>query len=181
MQSHGIWDKIRRAFAIDPERSTGVPLNPQYRNPPPGANPPEAYDDPVTVPSGDIADNAYYKRDVRRNYPRLSVVKQADVVGLLSVGSRANPREDILRIGDAGARQLVEVKKEGEAKGVSAYFEKDKNAAASIIGPHGLPPFPTGMNRISVEGDRKYVMDNDRAEGYPAEWVSPMALQMSIG
>ena len=164
-----MWDRIRRAFAIDPDRSTGVPLNPQYRNPPPGANPPEAYDDPVTVPSGDIADNAYFKRDIRRNYPRLSIVKQADVVGLLSVGSKANPKEDVLRIGDSGAKQLVEVKKEGEEKGLSAYFEKEKDAAASIIGSKGLPPFPSGMSRVSLEGEKKYVMDIERSEGYPEE------------
>ena len=169
MQSHGIWDKIRRALAVDPDRSTGVPLNHQYRNPPPGANPAEAYDDPVTVPSGDLADNAYYKRDIRRNYPRLSVVNQADVVGLLSVGSRANPREDMLRIGDAGAKQLEKFAQEGQAKGISAYFEGNKEAAASMLGSKGHPPFPVGMNNISEEGSKKYVMDNDRAEGYPEE------------
>ena len=149
-----------------------MPLNPQFRNPPPGTNPPEAYDDPVTVPAGDIAENSYYKRDIRRNYPRLSVVKQADVVGLLSVGSKANPKEDVLQIGDAGAKQLVEVKKAGEEKGLSAYFEKEKNATASIFGPTGLPPFPSGMSRVSAEGGRRYVMDTERAEGFPEEYVS---------
>lgn len=172
VQSNGIWDRIRRAFAIDPERSTGVPLNPQYRNPPPGANPPEAYDDPVTVPAGDIAENPYYKRDVRRSYPRLSVVKQVDVVRLLSVGSKAHPKEDVLQIGEAGSKQLVEVKKAGEEGGLSAYFEKQKNATASIFGPTGLPPFPSGMSNASPEGGRKYVMDIDRNEGFPEECVS---------
>ncbi|KAF6224091.1 hypothetical protein HO133_010665 [Letharia lupina] len=169
VQSHGVWERIRRALAIDPERSTGIPLNPQYRNPPPGANPPEAYDDPVTVPAGDIAENAYYKRDIRRNYPRLSVVKQADVVGLLSVGSKANPKEDVLQIGDAGAKQMVQLKQEGEQKGLSAFFEKDKNVTAGIFGPDGLPPFPSGMSRASPVGGRKYVMNADREQGYPEE------------
>lgn len=149
-----------------------MPLNPQFRNPPPGSNPPEAYDDPVTVPAGDLAENPYYKRDTRRSYPQLSVVKQADVVGLLSVGSKAHPKENVLQIGDAGAKQLVEVKKAGEEKGLSAYFEKEKNATASIFGPTGLPPFPSGMSRTSAEGGRKYVMDIDRNEGYPEEYVS---------
>lgn len=127
----------------------------------------------MTVPAGDIAENPYYKRDIRRSYPRLSVVKQADVVGLLSVGSKAHPKEDVLQIGDAGAKQLVEVKKEGEEKGLSAYFEKEKNAAASIFGPDGLPPFPSGMSRTSPEGGRKYVMDIERDEGFPEEYVFP--------
>ena len=146
-----------------------MPLNIQYRNPPPGAIPPQDYDDPVTLPSGDIAENPYYKRDVRRNYPRLSVVNQADVVGLLSVGSKANPKENILQIGDAGAKQLVQVKQEGEEKGLAAFFEKDKKNSVGIFGADGLPPLPSGMSRVSPQGGRKYVMDLDREQGFPEE------------
>ncbi len=121
----------------------------------------------MTVPAGDIAENPYYKRDIRRSYPRLSVVKQADVVGLLSVGSKTSPKEGVLQIGDAGAKQLVQVKQEGEDKGLAAYFEKEKGAAKGIFGPGGLPPFPSGMSRTSPLGGRKYVMDADREEGFP--------------
>ena len=171
-----MWDRIRRALAVDPDRSTGIPLNPQYRNPPPGANPPEAYDDPITVPAGDIAENPYYKRDIRRSYPRLSVVKQSDVVGLLTVGSKASPKESVLQIGDAGAKQLVQLKQVGEEKGLSALFEKEKGTMASILGPNGLPPFPSGMSRVSLEGGRKYIMDADREEGYPEEYVPSLPI-----
>ncbi|KAI9874533.1 MAG: hypothetical protein M1830_009643 [Pleopsidium flavum] len=170
LQSTGIWDRIRRALAVDPDRSTGIPMNPQYRNPTPGANPPEAYDDPVTVPAGDIAENPYWKRDMRRNYPRLSVVSQADVVGLLSVGSKASPKEDVLQIGEAGAKQLVQVKQEGEEKGLAALFEKDKKSVASVLGPNGLPPLPTGLS--PKPGGKQYVMDVDREQGFPEECVS---------
>lgn len=169
VQSTGIWERIRRALAIDPDRSNGIPLNPQYRNPPPGANPPEAYDDPVTVPAGDIAENTYYKRDMRRSYPRLSVVKQSDVVALLSVGSKASPKDDVLRIGDAGSKQLVQLQQDGEEKGLASLFEREKKTSVSIFGPNGLPPFPSGMSRASQEGGRKYVMDADREEGFPEE------------
>lgn len=129
------------------------------------------YDDPVTVPAGDIAENPYFKRDMRRSYPKLSVVNQADVVGLLTVGSKANPKDDVLQIGDAGAKQLVQVKQQGEEKGLAALFEKDKKSVTSIFGAGGLPPFPTGMGRTSAEGGRKYVMDIDREEGFPEECV----------
>lgn len=165
-----MWERIRRTLAVDPDRSNGIPLNLQYRNPPPGANHPEAYDDPVTVPAGDIADNAYYKRDVRRNYPRLSVVKQADIVGLLSVGTKANPKDDVLQIGDAGVKQLVLAKQEAEEAGLAALFEKNEGSTAMIFGQDGLPPFPSGMSRDSSEGGRKYVMDADRTEGFPEEY-----------
>ena len=108
---------------------------------------------------------------MRRSYPKLSVVNQADVVGLLTVGSKASPKDDVLQIGDAGAKQLVQVKQQGEEKGLAALFEKDKKSVASIFGPNGLPPFPTGMGRTSAQGERKYVMDVDREEGYPEEYV----------
>ncbi|KAI4245072.1 MAG: hypothetical protein L6R40_002671 [Gallowayella cf. fulva] len=170
VRTTGIWDRIRRFLAVDPNRSSGVPLNPQYRNPPPGANPPGAYDDPVTVPAGDIAENAYFRRDIRRSYPRLSVVKQVDVVGLLTVGSKAKPKDDVLRIGDAGAKQLIEVQQEGEEKGLAALFKEEKTSVSSILGPNGMPPFPTGGSRTSPQGGRRYVMDADRDEGYPVEY-----------
>jgi len=167
LPSHGIWERVRRALAVDPNRSTGVPLNPQYRNPPPGANPPEAYDDPVTFPSGDIAENSYYKRDMRRNYPRLSVVKQADVVGLLSVRSGAAPMNDVLHIGVAGTKHVLQSKQEGEGGGLAAYFKKDQSKASGVLGADGLPPFPSGVSRNSPEGGRKYVMDENKSEGFP--------------
>ena len=97
------------------------------------------------------------------------MVKQADVVGLLSVGSKSSPKEDVLQLGDAGAKQLVQVKQEGEDKGLAGYFEKDKSAAKGIFGPDGMPPFPSGLSRTSPLGGRKYVMDADREEGFPEE------------
>ena len=169
VQSTGIWERIRRALAVDPNRSNGVPLNPQYRNPTPGSIPPEDYDDPVTIPAGDIAENPYFKRDTRRSYPRLSVVNQADVVGLLSVGSKAAPKEDVLQIGEAGAKQLVQVKQEGEERGLAALFQKDKKSARSVLGPSGMPPLPTAMGPMKEA--RQYVMDRDREQGYPEESV----------
>ena len=142
-------------------------MNPQYRNPPPGANPPEAYDDPVTVPSGDIAENPYYKRDIRRSYPKLSIVSQADVVGLLSIGSKSAPKDGVLQLEEAGVKQLVRVKQDGEETGLSAHFKKNK--PASVLSPGRLPPFPKGMSRLSPDGGRTYLMDTDRENGYPEQ------------
>ena len=82
---------------------------------------------------------------MRRQYPKLSIVKQPDVVALLTVGSAAAPKEDVLQIGDAGAKQLVSVKEEGE-KGLSAYFEKDRSAFKGVLGPNGMPPLPTSRS-----------------------------------
>ncbi|KAL4963181.1 putative NADH-ubiquinone oxidoreductase 21 kDa subunit [Aspergillus stella-maris] len=160
VQSTGVWERIRRLFAIDPERSTGVPLNAQFRLPTPGALPPLSYDDPVTVPAGDLADNPYWKRDVRRNYPRISTVNQANAVGLLTVGSQASPKDDVLQVGEAGEKQLVSVQQEGEERGLAGFFQKDKNGVKGVLGPNGLPPTPCNLNSAS-----KYQIDNDH--GYP--------------
>lgn len=122
------------------------------------------------MPAGDIALNPYFKRDMRRSYPRLSVVNQADVVGLLSVGSKATPKEDVLQIGEAGAKQLVQVKQEGEERGLAALFEKDKKSVAGLLGPSGMPPLPMALG--PKQEAKQYVMDRDREQGFPEECVA---------
>ena len=120
------------------------------------------------MPAGDIAENPYWKRDVRRSYPKLSVVRQPDVVALLSVGSAAQPKEDKLQIGEAGKKQLVALKEEGE-KGLSAFFEKEKSMAAGVLGPNGMPPLPA---RYGVTGTApKYVLDSDEGQAYGPKYV----------
>lgn len=167
MQPTGFWATINNWLAVDPKRSTGVPLNPQFRNPTPGGNDPLLYDDPVTVPAADLAENPYWKRDVRRAYPKLSVVNQADVVGLLSVGSAAQPKEEVLQIGDAGTKQLAEVKKEGDA-GLAMFFQKDKNAFKGVLGPNGLPPLPTSRHPQA----KRYTKLDDEEQPYGTEYVT---------
>jgi hypothetical protein len=132
---------------VDSGRSTGVPMNPLFRNPPPASNDPTEYHDPVTIPAGDIAENPYWKRDNRRNYPQLSVITQGDVVGLLTVGSEAQPKDDVLQLGDAGAKQLIAVQTEGQKSGLPAFFGKDKAAVKAVLGPGGLPPMPTNLGQ----------------------------------
>lgn len=161
VQPQGIYARINNWFAIDPSRSSGVPLNPQFRNPPPGGNDPKDYEDPVTIPAGDIADNPYWKRDMRRRYPQLSVVNQSDVVGLLTVGSAAQPKDEVLKLGDAGSKQLVEVKEEGE-KGLSAYFEKNSTGLKAVLGPDGLPPLPPSRHATG----KRYEMISDEEQTY---------------
>ncbi|MCJ1290559.1 hypothetical protein MMC34_002098 [Xylographa carneopallida] len=169
VQPSGFWARVSRLLAIDPNRSTGIPLNPQFRNPPPGANFPNMYDDPITLPAGDIAENPYYKRDSRRNYPRPSIVKQADVVGLLTLGSAAKPIEGRLVSGEEGGKQLVAVRKEGEERGVAGLFERQKGVLSGVLGEGGLPPMPVAMGRGGGPSGKMYVMDQDREEGFPEE------------
>ncbi|KAF2690633.1 21 kDa subunit of NADH dehydrogenase [Lentithecium fluviatile CBS 122367] len=164
VQPKGIYAFINRLLSIDPNRSSGVPLNPQFRNPPPGTNDPNAYDDPVTVPAADLAENPYWKRDVRRRYPRLSTITQADAVALLEVGSAAQPKQDL--IGEAGTKQLVAAREEG-VKGLSVAFERNIGLAKDVLGPGGMPPLPCGQH-VSVTGEKRY--DLNKSEGYPEEY-----------
>ncbi|KAF1960043.1 21 kDa subunit of NADH dehydrogenase [Byssothecium circinans] len=165
VQPKGIGAFISRFLSIDPNRSSGVPLNPHYRNPPPGANDPMSYDEPVTVPAGDIAENPYWKRDVRRRYPQLSTVTQADAVALLSVGSAANPKQEL--IGEAGSKQLVAAQEEG-AQGLSVAFERNVGLAKDVLGPGGMPPLPIGLHR-NADGKRGYDLLEEQSygAGYP--------------
>ncbi|KND88366.1 NADH-ubiquinone oxidoreductase 21.3 kDa subunit [Tolypocladium ophioglossoides CBS 100239] len=167
LQSKGIWETFRRAVAIDANRSNGVPLNPWYRNPPPGSNDPLAYNDPVTLPAGDIADNPYWKRDARRSYPKLSVVGQADVAQLLTVGSAAQPKVEL--VGEAGEKQLVAARQEGET-GLAKCLEKAPRDVAKDVFVDGLPPLPSGQTLASGSWDvHKYelVEENAYPPGYP--------------
>ncbi|KAG8418431.1 hypothetical protein J3458_005845 [Metarhizium acridum] len=160
VQSTGVWESIRKALSIDANRSNGVPLNPYYRNPTPGSNDPMAYDDPVTVPAGDIADNPYWKRDHRRHYPKLSVMKQADVASLLTIGSAAAPKVDL--IGEAGEKQLVAAKQEGET-GLAKCLEKTSGKDVFV---NGLPPLPSGQSLASGSWDvHKYELTEENT--YP--------------
>jgi len=148
-------------LAIDPNRSSGVPLNPQFRNPPPGSNDPMAYDDPVTVPAADLAENPYWKRDARRRYPQLSTVTQADAVALLEVGSAAQPKQEL--IGEAGTKQLVAAQEEGQ-RGLSVAFERNAGLVKDVLGPGGMPILPSGAHL--VDGMKRYNLDAEQS--YPS-------------
>jgi hypothetical protein len=149
LEPQGVWAWFNKIFwPVD--RSSGIPLNPQFRNPPPAALDPKSFDDPVTVPAADIADNPYWKRDARRNYPKLSSVTQGDMVALLTVGSAKTPKDDVLQIGDAGKNQLVTVQKEGEEGGLAKFLVAKKDAGKAVLGEDGLPPKPAPFGHETV-------------------------------
>jgi hypothetical protein len=154
-------------LAVDPNRSNGVPLNPWFRNPTPGSNDPLQYDDPVTTPAGDIADNPYWKRDARRSYARTSVLGQADAVALLSVGSAASPKREL--VGEEGGKALVAAQEEGRSVGLASYLMGDggegkelAERGRALLTRDGLPPLPAGAAR--QEGDKWDVHAYERTE-----------------
>jgi hypothetical protein len=63
------------------ESTSGNPLPSAFRQPEPGSRP-----EKFTVPSSkasDVAQNPYYKRDFRRNYPKTEFVTQDELAKLL--------------------------------------------------------------------------------------------------
>jgi hypothetical protein len=96
----------------------------------------------------------------------------------LTVGSAQNPK-DTLQIGDAGAKQLVSLKEEGE-KGLSAFFQKDNKAGLSVLGPNGLPPFPT--SRYPSSTPKRYEMLKEQAYStkYAINCLPPCTAQSLI-
>lgn len=103
--STGIWEKIRQILTLVPNRSSGNPIVSLYRVIPPGARIKDAknYEDPITIPAGDIIGNSYSKRDYRRNYPQVHGFNQTKVSGLLKLGSAEKPR---ISIGEKGTKEL---------------------------------------------------------------------------
>ncbi|KAI0745697.1 21 kDa subunit of NADH dehydrogenase [Earliella scabrosa] len=100
----GFWKKFRDVVAVNPEISSGLPIAGVHRYPPPGSRP-EKYSTPATKAS-DPAQNPYWKRDVRRAYPQLSVVTQSELSTLL--------------IDHAKAQQVIAAPGEGEKSDVPA-------------------------------------------------------------
>lgn len=103
----------------------------------------------------------------------MSVVGQADVVALLTVGSAQTPNENVLQIGDAGNKQLVALKEEGD-KGLSAFFEKEKAAGRSVLGANGLPPLPPSRHPSST-GIRYEMMQE---QSYQNKYVAELAAHL---
>ncbi|GLB37092.1 putative nadh-ubiquinone oxidoreductase [Lyophyllum shimeji] len=77
----GFWKKFRDMVVVNPEISSGLPIQSINRRPPPAWRP-EKYSTPATKAS-DPAQNPYWRRDVRRQYPQLSVVTQPELSLLL--------------------------------------------------------------------------------------------------
>ncbi|KAF5095478.1 hypothetical protein D0Z03_001822 [Geotrichum reessii] len=136
----GIWEKLRQTLTLVPNRSSGNPIVSRFRQPVPGSRE-EAhfYKDPATLPTNDIAENPYYARNHRINYPKTSHFDQATIAGLLTLGSAANPR---IADGNAGTQALTAVQ-QGEVKLTQALAESPKEIIlGEILGSDGQPPVP---------------------------------------
>lgn len=159
--SRGIWNKIRGWLAMVPNRSSGNALVGYFRNPAPYNLPTSADDHTVgQKPAADIAENPYWKRDYRRNYPKTSVFNQSAIAGLLSYGSVAQPR---IAKGAEGAKQLATVaNNEVSLNTVLA----NKEVLKEVFESSGMPPLPPAMKKKTYH----IVTDVEQHGQYPSDY-----------
>ncbi|KAI0305689.1 NADH dehydrogenase 21 kDa subunit [Multifurca ochricompacta] len=136
----GFWKKFRDAVAVDPAISSGLPLPTVNRQPPPGSRP-EKYSTPATKAS-DPAQNPYWKRDVRRAYPQLSVVTQSELSTLLIQHSNTPelavpPGPEVTSVPSVSAASAQQL---GLSEAVSTINAARKAYSTSVLPP--TPPTP---------------------------------------
>jgi hypothetical protein len=127
------------------------------------ASRPEEYVDPLTSPAADLAENPYWKRDTRREYPRTLVYSQPYIAGLLSYGNAAAPR---IAAGEPGTKALAEV--------TSGQLELTTVLASTNVGKEvlarngGLPPLPGTGSR--VRQNWRFKLNEETEQGYDREY-----------
>ncbi|KAF9183751.1 hypothetical protein BGZ51_003813 [Haplosporangium sp. Z 767] len=130
MAKSAFWNTVRKALTVNPKVSTGMPDPKQFRFIAPGGQP-KAFvpKDPL---ANDIAQNPYYGRDFRRNYPRLAVYSQEEVAGLIAA-------KEAMAIGSGESA----VAKAGENLSLTEVL---KSAKTPLYSPTNLPPTPVIRN-----------------------------------
>ncbi|KAH9978653.1 NADH dehydrogenase [Lactifluus volemus] len=163
----GFWNKFRNAVAVDPAISSGLPLPTMNRQPPPGSRP-EKYSTPASKAS-DPAQNPYWKRDVRRAYPQLSVVTQSELSTLLIQHSSSDAPESLaapLGSESTSVPATTRVPQPGLSEAISAI-----NAARKEYTTSALPPTPpTPFKRWVPE--RAPDAPHDPNSYFPMVWSS---------
>jgi hypothetical protein len=124
---------------------------------------PEEFIEPLTSPAADLAENPYWKRDTRREYPRTLVYSQSYIAGLLSYGSAASPR---IAAGEAGTKALAEVRS-GNLELTTVLASTD--VGKEVLARHGgFPPLPgtgpRGRNKW------RFKLNDESEQGYSKEY-----------
>ncbi|ORZ07033.1 hypothetical protein BCR41DRAFT_424948 [Lobosporangium transversale] len=141
MAKSAFWNTVRKALTVNPKVSTGMPDPKEFRFIAPGGQPPTFV--PKDPLANDIAQNPYYGRDVRRNYPRLAVYSQEEVAGLIAA-------KEALAIG-SGESAITKA-----AENVSL-TEVIKSVKSPLYTPDNLPPTP-----VIKSSRHKWVLSPDQ-------------------
>ncbi|KAF9210681.1 hypothetical protein BGZ59_009119 [Podila verticillata] len=128
MAKSAFWNSVRKALTVNPKVSTGMPDASSFRLVAPGGQPKTFV--PKDPLANDIAQNPYYGRDFRRNYPRLAVYSQEEVAGLIAA-------KETLASGEAA------VAKAGENVSLTEVIKSIKSPMYTAA---NLPPTPVIKN-----------------------------------
>ncbi|CAO3649860.1 unnamed protein product [Mucor hiemalis] len=101
------WSWVKKYFSVNPLSTDGMPVVGKFRTPAVGSRP-EKYVYPKSEASA-VHNNPYFKRDTRRNFPRLAVYTQSDVAALLE-GGAVNPSLAAEASADKAVAAAAEVK-----------------------------------------------------------------------
>ncbi|KAJ2556416.1 hypothetical protein EV175_002019 [Coemansia sp. RSA 1933] len=139
------WQAVGRKVWVSEYKDSMLPRT-TFRSPAPVSQPP--YKRTETAAS-DIHDNRYYKRDVRRNYPRTEVYTQADV-GTLLLGTKA-----VEALPESSGKEGAE----GAATGVPVVKVKDVVEALDrlqkpLYSASNLPPVPGTAYRYKLSPEQ---------------------------
>lgn len=135
LSEKGFWKNLREALSVNPSISSRLPIPTLNRYPQPASRP-EKYSYPASKAS-DPAENPYWKRDVRRAYPQLSVVSQAELSVLLishsDLNTTATPAQDPV---PPAVRQPLELSDAITAITQSAKVYSESRLPPSLPTPH---------------------------------------------
>ncbi|EIM20333.1 21 kDa subunit of NADH dehydrogenase [Wallemia mellicola] len=146
----GIWMKAKQWLAVNPEISSGLINHHQFRKIPPGSRP-EKYVQPISK-SSDIAENPYFKRDVRRAFPKTSHVSQNELAQLLI----SNPDFKALpNPAEAQTKALAQVKDSPETLDLAQVLDVLPAAQSPYTGLPPTPPFRPNPMRETVGAPSK--------------------------
>lgn len=147
--SRGIWETLRRVLTLVPNRSSGNPIPSLFRQQPPGDRIADAknYQDPITLPAGDIKGNPYFKRDYRRNYPQVNAFNQKKISGLLQLGSAEKSR---VSIGNKGTKELsVFIDPTQDVSLATSLASVPQSVIkGELLGEHGEPIVAPSLNKF---------------------------------
>ncbi|KAJ2415665.1 hypothetical protein GGI10_001537 [Coemansia sp. RSA 2530] len=127
------WQKVGSKVWLSDYSDSMIPRT-TFRSPAPASQP--EYKRPVTAAS-DLFNNQYYKRDVRRNYPRTEVYTQSDVGRLLLSANVAEALPTPAASGEGA--QAAEVPAAVEIKDVVEALSKLQEPVYSTS---NMPPAP---------------------------------------
>jgi len=161
------WHKVHQLMSTNPDVSTGLPRNLQFRYPPPASRP----EKPATVPSraSDIAENMYYHRDFRRKYPKLDVVTQQYLTELLL----ASPNEDgtkSLPLPESGAS--TDLTRPDDLASPTAFTQvlaQVHNSSEHKYSPKNMPPKFPSTSPQHILKLQKGALPRDKYDYFPVE------------